>query len=122
MLSSVPQRVVRSCRIWIEGEEVLHVPEPIDKLGDRAFRVASPAALLDGIRHEASRHPNFTYDPATRFTGVVRDGAGRVAGARAVRDGQHRELPTDLLVGCDGRGSSVRTDGYIAFRSQPATA
>ncbi|WP_337993968.1 FAD-dependent monooxygenase [Actinomycetospora lutea] len=98
----------------MDGEEVLRVPETAE-LGDRAFRVVSPRALLEGVLREASCHPDLAYDPSTRFTGVLRDPTGRVVGARVVRNGGHLELPTDLLVGCDGRGSSVRTHAGLAL-------
>jgi 2-polyprenyl-6-methoxyphenol hydroxylase-like FAD-dependent oxidoreductase len=110
---------VRSWRIWIDGQEVLSVPEPVDELGERAFCVVSPAALLTGILTEAAWHPNLTYHPATRFAGLVRDHAGRAIGVRAVRDDQHLHWAADLLVGCDGRGSSVRTRAGLALTTAP---
>ena len=109
VLAAVPGRVVSSWRIHIDGEEVFRIPEPVAELGDRAFRVASPAALLDQVVDAARRYPGFTHHPSTRFAGPVRDGAGRVVGVRAAgRDGGEVEWPADLVVGCDGRGSSVR--------------
>ncbi|PVZ09355.1 2-polyprenyl-6-methoxyphenol hydroxylase-like FAD-dependent oxidoreductase [Actinomycetospora cinnamomea] len=115
VVSSAPHRVVRSWRIWIDGEEVLRVPEEVGELAERSFRVVSPTALLEGILREASRNPDLVQDRGTRFTGVARDPTGRVVGVRVVRDGRHRELPCDLLVGCDGRGSPVRTHAGLAL-------
>lgn len=115
VLADAPHRLVRSWRIWIDGDEVLRIPEPVEELGNRAFRVVSPAALLDGILRHAARCPNVAYHPATRFAGVVRDRTGRVVAVHAVRRGEHLEWPADLLVGCDGRGSSVRTHAGLTL-------
>jgi len=108
LLAEVPGRVVSTWRIHIEGEEVFRIPEPVAELGDRAFRVASPAALLERLIDAAGEHPGFTHHPATRFTGPLRDAQGRVVGVRAAGPDGDLEWPADLVVGCDGRGSSVR--------------
>ncbi|MEV0824900.1 FAD-dependent monooxygenase [Nonomuraea rubra] len=115
VLAEVPGRPVETWRILIDGEEVLTVPEPAAELGERAFRVASPAALLQRVVEEAGSHPGFSHHPRTRFTDVVRDAAGRVTGVRAVHDGTEVEWPADLVVGCDGRGSSVRTRARLGL-------
>ncbi|WP_043620238.1 FAD-dependent monooxygenase [Nonomuraea candida] len=115
LLAAVPGRAVENWRILIDGEEVLTVPEPVAELGPLAFRVASPVALLDGIIKEAQAHPTFAYHPRTRFTDVVRDASRRVTGVRAIRAGRSIEWPADLVVGCDGRGSVVRTRGGLSL-------
>jgi len=43
---SVPGRVVLSWNMWIDGEEVFVIPEPVEELGERAMRVVSQPALL----------------------------------------------------------------------------
>jgi len=108
VLAAVPGRVVSTWRIHIDGEEVFRIPEPVAELGDRAFRVASPAALLERIVDAAREYPGFSYHPGTRFAAPVRDASGRVVGVRAVRPDGETEWAADLVVGCDGRGSSVR--------------
>lgn len=108
VLAAVPGRAVSTWRIHIEGEEVFRIPEPVAELGERAFRVASPAALLERIVDAARLHPGFSYHPGTRFAAPVRDASGRVVGVRAVQPDGETEWPADLVVGCDGRGSSVR--------------
>jgi 2-polyprenyl-6-methoxyphenol hydroxylase-like FAD-dependent oxidoreductase len=50
---SVPGRVVLSWNIWIDGEEVFVIPEPVEELGERAMRVVSQPALLRRIVEEA---------------------------------------------------------------------
>ncbi|MCO1659953.1 FAD-dependent monooxygenase [Pseudonocardia humida] len=110
LLAEVPGRVVRSWRISIDGEEVFAVPEPVAELGDRAFRIASPVALLERVVEQVRAHPGAQVHLGARFADVVRDETGRVVGVRAVTAaGEEVVWSADLVVGCDGRGSSVRT-------------
>jgi 2-polyprenyl-6-methoxyphenol hydroxylase-like FAD-dependent oxidoreductase len=106
---SVPGRVVLSWNIWIDGEEVFVIPEPVEELGERAMRVVSQPALLRRIVEEAGRYPAFAFERGARFHDVVRDGSNRVVGAELETEGSPREVRADLIVGCDGRGSPVRT-------------
>ncbi|MFC3764596.1 FAD-dependent monooxygenase [Tenggerimyces flavus] len=120
LIEEVPGRVVESWRIFIDGDETFTIPEPVDDLGALAFRVASPAALLERVVDEARRHATFGFHPATRFTDVVRNADGRVVGVRATTDDSAIELRADLVIGCDGRGSSVRTHAGLALTHDPA--
>src|SRR3712207_563138 len=54
-LEAVPSRRVDSWDIWIDGEEVFVVPEPVEKLGKRAMRVVSQPALLERIDRKSTR-------------------------------------------------------------------
>lgn len=115
-LRDAPGQVVTRWRICVDGDEVLTVPEPVAELGDLAFRIVSPAALLGGVLEAAAEFPNFTFHPDTQFTDVVRDAGRRVVGVRAITGGADVHWPADLVVGCDGRGSSVRTHGGLALQ------
>ena len=113
-IDAIPGRLVSTWRILIDGDEVLTIPEPVEELGPLAFRVASPTALLERLIDAAGRTGSFTFHAGTRLADVIHDG-GRVAGARVVdADGTH-DWPADLVVGCDGRGSSVRTRAGLSF-------
>ncbi|MEV4566139.1 FAD-dependent monooxygenase [Nonomuraea sp. NPDC049419] len=118
MLAELPGRPIDAWRILIDGEDVLTVPEPVAELGERGFRVVSPAALLQGVVDEARSHRTFSYHPETRFTDVVRDTAGRVSGVRVVHGGAETTWPADLVIGCDGRGSSVRTRSGLTLTQE----
>ncbi len=54
VLEAVPGRRVDSWDIWIDGEEVFVIPEPVEELGERAMRVVSQPALLEKLVEEAS--------------------------------------------------------------------
>lgn len=57
-IDQVPARTVESWRILIDGDEVLRLREPVAELGSRAFRVASPAALLERLVADADPAPD----------------------------------------------------------------
>lgn len=118
-IDEIPGRVVESWRILIDGDEVLRIPEPVAELGPRAFRVASPAALLSRLVADAQRQGPCTFHPGVRCAAVERDADGRVVGVRVVTPAGEETWPADLVVGCDGRGSSVRTKAGLALRLAP---
>ena len=119
VLRSVPHRLVRSWDIWIDGEESFVVPEPVEELGERAMRVVSQPALLQRMIEEAHRHPSFAFKRGTRVQDLIRDPAGRVVGAHLESGNGSQEERADLVVGCDGRGSLVRTRADLALRLLP---
>ena len=118
-LAEIPGRVIESWDIWIDGEETFVVPEPVGELGDRAPRVVSQPALLQRLVREAGRYRSFTFYPGVRFAELLRDGDGRVAGARLVRADGTRDVAAELVLGCDGRGSPVRTHARLGIERRP---
>lgn len=121
LIDEVPGRPVESWRLFIDGQPSFTIPEPVGDLGSRAFRVASPAALLEGILEQARAQPTFRYHSSTRFVGVEHDESGRVVGVRAATATGEIRLSADLVIGCDGRGSSVRTHAGLALVQDPAS-
>lgn len=65
-LGSIPGRKIESWDILIDGEEVFVIPEPVEKLGERAVRVVSQPALLGRMVEEAGRYPSFSFERGTR--------------------------------------------------------
>jgi len=115
-ITEVPGRLVESWRILIDGDEILTVAEPVDELGDRAFRVASPGAILHKLIEEAAACPSFSFRAGTRLVDVVRGFDGRVTGATVTTDRERSELGADLVLGCDGRSSAVRAKAGLELR------
>ncbi len=87
VLSAVPSRRVESWNIYIDGEEVFVIPEPVEKLGDRAMRVVSQPAFLERVIEAAGGYPSFRFEAGARFHDLVRDRGGRVAGIRLETEG-----------------------------------
>ena len=120
VLGSVPARKVESWNIFIDGEEVFVIPEPVGKLGERAVRVVSQPALLEGVIEEAGRYPSFSFERGLRMRDLIWDGNGRVVGAELeTQDGGVRKARADLVVGADGRGSLVRTRAGLGLDLLP---
>jgi 2-polyprenyl-6-methoxyphenol hydroxylase-like FAD-dependent oxidoreductase len=119
VLESVPYRLVRSWDIWIDGQESFVIPEPVEELGGRAMRVVSQPALLERVVEEANRHPSFTFERGARVHDLIRNRAGRVVGAQLETENGSREERADLVVGCDGRGSLVRTRANLKLQLLP---
>jgi len=74
--------------------------------------------FLDLLADAASEEPSFTLRREAEFTGLLREGT-RVTGVRYRdgTDGTEHELGSDLVVGCDGRGSSVRAVAGLRSRT-----
>ena len=77
VLETVPGRRVDSWDLWIDGEEVFVIPEPVEELGERAMRVVSQPALLKEFVEEASRCPSFSFERGVRFRDLLHDRGSR---------------------------------------------
>jgi 2-polyprenyl-6-methoxyphenol hydroxylase-like FAD-dependent oxidoreductase len=119
LLDTVPSRVVDSWTVCIDGREVLVVPEPVAELGARAVRVVSQPALLEGLVAAAARAPAFAFEAGARVRDLLRAPGGRVAGVRLETKAGPRDVAADLVLGCDGRGSLVRTRAGLALDLSP---
>jgi len=63
--------------------------------------------FLDFLADEARRYPNFRLVMRAEVSELIRE-EGRVVGVRATGAGGPIEIPADLVVGCDGRRSTIR--------------
>ena len=60
-MRSVPGDAFKCWEIYLDGRLTMKIDEPTTKLGDLAFRVASPGALMELLVGEASRHVGFSF-------------------------------------------------------------
>ncbi|WP_396230627.1 FAD-dependent oxidoreductase, partial [Frankia sp. ACN1ag] len=74
--------------------------------GDVGGAAAVRRHLLDPILADAAAEAGAEVRMATRVTGLLTE-RGRVVGVRAVRDGHDEEIRARLVVGADGRESTV---------------
>jgi len=118
-LASIPNRRVRSWNIYIDGEEVFAIPEPTEELGDRAMRVISQPAFLERVVEKASRYPSCMFERRARVHGLIRDLSDRVVGVQLETKDGPQEVRADLVIGCDGRGSLVRTRAGLDIELLP---
>ena len=63
--------------------------------------------FLDFLAAQGKRYPAFTVLMHAEATGLIEEG-GKVTGVQATVDGKPQEIRADLVVGADGRHSTVR--------------
>ena len=63
--------------------------------------------FLDFLAAQGKRYPAFTVLMHAEATGLIEEG-GKVVGVQATVDGKPQEIRADLVVGADGRHSTVR--------------
>jgi 2-polyprenyl-6-methoxyphenol hydroxylase-like FAD-dependent oxidoreductase len=73
-------------------------------------------AVLDMLAEESRKHRSFQLHMGTTVRDLIREG-DRVAGVQADGPGGTRQFPADLVIGTDGRYSTVRKRG--AFTELP---
>jgi 2-polyprenyl-6-methoxyphenol hydroxylase-like FAD-dependent oxidoreductase len=76
------------------------------------------AAVLAMITEEARKHPSFSLHMSTVVRDLIREG-GRVVGVQADGPDGPREFPADLVIGTDGRYSTVRKRGGFTELPSP---
>ena len=112
LLATLPRRELRGWSFLLEGRSLFSVAEPFG--GSVPCSLIDTPGLLEGMLAEALACPNLTLrrgravkelllEPEATLPGSK--GPARVAGV-VLDDGT--QLPAELLVGCDGRGSSIR--------------
>jgi 2-polyprenyl-6-methoxyphenol hydroxylase-like FAD-dependent oxidoreductase len=79
---------------------------PPQRPGDEGAFMSVRRFVLDPILLDAARDAGAKTMMSTTVTDVLREG-GRVAGVKATYRGQERELKARLVVGADGRNSTV---------------
>ena len=82
-----------------------------------ALMMEQPALLACLVDH-ASTYDGFSFLPGTTVTGLEQDGSGRVQGvlARDREANQTVQIEARVVVGADGRYSTVRSHAGIALR------
>jgi 2-polyprenyl-6-methoxyphenol hydroxylase-like FAD-dependent oxidoreductase len=107
-LHALPHARAQTIRVVTE-----HGPITIGSFGRLRGRfpylmVVPQSRFIEFMISEAKRYPNFSLEFGARVETVLED-HGTVRGVRYRQDGVLHELHADLTVGCDGRGSRVRT-------------
>ncbi len=115
LLDELPTRKLESWDLHIDGMLIMSVEEPLEELGDRAMRIIPQAAFLDAVIQRARKHPSFKFFDGMAAHDLIMEN-GRVIGVQ-VRSGTDEDtLPAELVVGCDGRGSLMRTRAGLTLK------
>lgn len=86
------------------------LPDP--KVGHLGIHVPQ-AHLLTVLIQAADKYPNFTCMMNTRVIELLKDDSGYFCGVKAVQDGQEMMIESQLIIGADGRYSTVRKKAEI---------
>ncbi|MEL6137962.1 MAG: FAD-dependent monooxygenase [Cyanobacteria bacterium J06628_6] len=119
LLHTIPSRYLESWNIYLEGKEIFVVPEPLEKLGNRALSIIPQTAFLEGVVERAQAFPSFRFLPGTAVQNLLTDDNQRVMGVQIRHHKQISELTGDLVIGCDGRGSIVRRRAGLKLELLP---
>jgi 2-polyprenyl-6-methoxyphenol hydroxylase-like FAD-dependent oxidoreductase len=112
--AQIPHRLIDTLQMQMRGQPVnldlSHLPG-----AHQHIALVPQWDFLEMLATAAEAEPSFQLLRSTEVTGVIRDG-GRVAGV-TYRDssGETKQMRALLTVGCDGRGSTVRS----AIGAQP---
>lgn len=96
---------------WHEGK-VLKTILPDERVGHLGIHVPQ-AHLLSVLLQEVSRYPSFTFMPNTRVVELLCDETGYYHGVKAIYNGEEVEIQSELVIGADGRYSTVRKKAEI---------
>jgi 2-polyprenyl-6-methoxyphenol hydroxylase-like FAD-dependent oxidoreductase len=119
LLAAIPCRRLESWDVYVGGQPVFSVPEPVAELGERAVRVIPQPAFLEALVAEAGRFRGFRFESGVGVRGLLRE-QGRVVGVRLQGGGGgEEERRADLVLGCDGRASTVRARAGLELRLLP---
>ncbi len=118
LLDAMPTRKLESWDLYIKARSVMRVYEPFEELGDRAMRIIPQVHFLEGIVARASEFECFTLRRHVRARDLVCED-GRVVGIAAATADGDEIIRADYIIGCDGRGSLVRTKCDIELNRYP---
>ena len=117
-MNALDWRPIERWDLHLNRQFVMSVAEPSASAGDLGLRAIRQSALLELIIDRACGYPNFRFRDATTVRDILRKD-GRVCGVRAhSRDGDI-DVPADLLIGCDGRGSVIRACAALELMQFP---
>jgi len=85
---------------------------PDDAVGHLGIHVPQ-ANLLKGILQQTQNFTHFSCFLNTKVTQLIVDSLGRYTGVIASRDGKTIEISSQLIIGADGRYSTIRKKAHI---------
>lgn len=117
-ISQLPHRRIDSWDMHVANRLIFQVAEPQTELGSRAVCVLSQPAFLTHVTNLARQFPNFRLLQGATVRDLGMEN-GRFSHITATHNGQPFTQTADLIIGCDGRGSVVRTRANIKLNLLP---
>jgi len=113
-LRQLPRAIIKTIDLYQGGRRRARIST--ESLGFIGCFIPQPAVLAM-LTEESRKHPSFQLHMGTAVRDLIR-AEGRVAGVQADGPDGTREFPADLVIGTDGRYSTVRKRG--AFTELPS--
>ncbi len=113
LLDAIPHRALDAWEFWIEGRSLFRVAEPLDPT-ERPCMLVPQAPLLEAILAQAHQYPTFRFLAGTPVKHLLWD-RNRVCGV-VLAD---QTIVADLVIGADGRSSTVRQQAGFSMAYQP---
>jgi 2-polyprenyl-6-methoxyphenol hydroxylase-like FAD-dependent oxidoreductase len=114
-LRQLPRATINKIDVYQKGRQVARLS--IESLGFIGCFIPQPAVLAM-LTDEARKHPSFRLHLGTVVRDLIRAG-DRVTGVRAGDPDRLRDFPADLVIGTDGRYSTVRKHGAFSELRSP---
>jgi 2-polyprenyl-6-methoxyphenol hydroxylase-like FAD-dependent oxidoreductase len=114
-LRQLPRAIINTIELYQRGRRRARLAT--ESLGFIGCFIPQPAVLAM-LTEEARRHASFQLHMSTAVRDLMREG-DRVVGVRADGPDGPREFPADLVIGADGRYSTVRKRGAFAELPSP---
>lgn len=96
---------------WFQGEKFKTIyPDP--SVGHLGIHVPQ-SHLLTVLLAAAQEYPNYTSMLNTKVKELIKDTSGNYCGVHAVKDGEEIIIESKLIIGADGRYSTVRKKASI---------
>jgi len=90
---------------------------PDEAVGHLGIHVPQ-ANLLQGILQKARQFPHFSCFLHTKVTQLLKDSSGRYIGVVATKNGETIEIGSQLIIGADGRYSTIRKHAQIDIQKR----
>jgi 2-polyprenyl-6-methoxyphenol hydroxylase-like FAD-dependent oxidoreductase len=114
-LKRLPKAALDVVEIYVDGRSGVRVAG--EAFGGQAILIPQPP-LLDMLVNEARRYPSFQLLMGSTVRDLLHEG-GRIAGVRAELPTGPCELWADIVIGTDGRNSTLRKHGPFEEMRQP---
>lgn len=120
LLKTIPTREVDAVALYVNRRQVLRAALAPGLAARPPLAVSQPA-FVEGVVRMARRHRNFAFHPGVPVGLLIRDG-GHVSGIRFRASSRgvagERALGADLVIGADGRNSTIRRQLGLPVQSK----
>jgi 2-polyprenyl-6-methoxyphenol hydroxylase-like FAD-dependent oxidoreductase len=110
VVERIPHCSLDAWEFYIENRLIFRVEEPMESVGPPCTLISQPA-FLEAVLEQANDYANFEFIQGTAVQDLLRQ-ENRIAG---VKLGDGREIAAELVIGADGRNSTVRQRANLSL-------